>query len=281
VTGHIPGSGAEKGFLEVTWKYPGPDQSGNYQCTVLGTDQLGHFQTFKETVEVSNDDVSMNDVVGYIHQLKLTNDVQTSTIAALKQSNDLHTSTIASLKQSNDLYKTTLDIHTSTIASLKQSNDIQKSTIAKQSVAISDMDKVITELQQKQNTTVMFSAYLDHQVTASPRDVIVFNQITTNVGNGYNPSTGVFICPVSGYYVFDVHIQGQMDKYVGVYIYLNGSVLGYAHADDKFDYQSASGYVCVVLKQGDKVDVKAYVTSSLNGGSNRGCTFSGHLVNLI
>ena len=248
VTGHIlvHGSGAEKGFLEVTWKHPGPDQSGSYQCTVLGTDRLGHLQSYTETVGVFTTDVSINDVIGYIQQLKITN-----------------------------------DIHASTIASLKQSNDIQTSIIANQSLAMSDMEKEITELKQKQNTTVMFSAYLGPDVTASPGDVIVFNEIITNVGNSYDPATGVFTCPDSGYYVFDVHVMGQMDKIVGVLMYLNGSQLGFAYADNQLDNQSASGYVSVLLKQGDKVNVKAYTTSYLQGVGAGHCTFSGHLVNLL
>ena len=32
--------------------------------------------------------------------------------------------------------------------------------------------------------------------------VIVFDNVKTNAGNGYHPSTGVFIVPESGMYVF-------------------------------------------------------------------------------
>ena len=125
----------------------------------------------------------------------------------------------------------------------------------------------------------MFSAYLGQDVTASSSDVIVFNQIQINVGNAYNTATGLFTCPVSGYYVFDVHIQGQKDEIAWVLMYLNGYQIGYAYADDEFDNQSASAYVCVLLKQGDTVEVKSYHSSYLDGGHDRHTTFSGHLVN--
>ena len=253
VTGHIPGTGADKAVLEVSWKYPGPDQSGNYQCTVLGTDQFGHFQTFKQSVEISDADVTMNDVIGFIHQLKLT----------------------------NDLYKTD-------IASLKQSNDLQAATIANQSKCISelsqkntDMEREMSILKQRQNTTVMFSAFLGNYATISSGDVVVFNQVITNIGQNYNATTGVFTCLVSGYYVFDVHIQGQTDKEARVEIRLNGARLAVAGAEDQLDYQSASAQVNVALKQGDTVDVISTKTSYLNGGSLRYCMFSGHLVNLM
>jgi len=277
VTGHIPGSGAEKAFLEVTWKYPGPDQSGNYQCTVAGTDQLGHFKNFKQTVEITDNDVSMNDVIQYIQQLKQTNDLQAATIVSIKQTNDIykttidqHSATIASLEQSNDL-------QTSTIATLKLSNDIHTATIANQSQAI-------VKLEQQQNTNVMFSAYLDHAATYYTGTVIVFNQVFTNVGNSYNQSTGVFTCPVAGYYVFDVHIVGDYDKYAGVVLRQNGhngTRLAWAFADDQMGLQSASAYVGVVLHQGDTVEVVTYVPSTLHQNGGQFCTFSGHLVNLL
>jgi len=288
VTGHIPGSGAEKGFLEVTWKHPGADQSGNYQCTVLGTDQFGHFQTFKETVEVTDDSVSMNDVIDYIQQLKLTNDL-------LKTTNDLQAAAIASLNQSVDTYTSTIeslnqsvDTHTSKIASLKHSNDLHTSTIANQSKAISELNQKNTDLEiemaevkQKQNTTVMFSAWLDHLVTLSSDDVVIFNQEITNIGQHYNPSTGVFTCPVSGYYVIDVHVMGQYDKFSQVVVRLNGARLVDAWAEDQIDYSTGSGHVSVVLTQGDEVDVVAGRTSYMNGNDGRFCMFSGHLVNLL
>merc|ERR1719239_58103 len=146
---------------------------------------------------------------------------------------------------------------------------------------MSAMEKEITELQQKQNVTVMFSAYLGSSVTLPSHNVVVFNRLTTNAGNGYDPATGLFTCPVSGYYVLDVHVQGQHNSLVAVFMYLNGSEIAYAYADDNAEYESASGHLEVLLKQGDRVNVKTFHTSYLTGHGNRPCTFSGHLVNLL
>ena len=44
-------------------------------------------------------------------------------------------------------------------------------------------------------------------------DIITFNGITVNTGNAYDPDTGVFRCPLSGYYAISgsiyngVHMQ--------------------------------------------------------------------------
>jgi len=275
VTGHILGSGAEKGFLEVTWKSPGPDQSGNYQCTVSGTDQFGHLQTFTETVEVTDDSVSMNDVVDYIQQLKLTNDLYKTTI-------DLHTSTIANQSM-------VISEMNQKITNMDKESNLQTSTIANQSKSISEMnqkmalmDKEMAAVKQNQHTTVMFSAWLDHTVALRSGHVVIFNQEVSNIGHHYSRSTGVFTCPVSGYYVFDLHIMGQKDEYAHLEIRLNGARLAGALADNDMDFNSASCHVGVVLTQGDKVSVTSpYDTSDLYGNSYRYCMFSGHLVNLL
>merc|ERR1719239_226835 len=102
------------------------------------------------------------------------------------------------------------------------------------------MDTELADLKQKQNIAVMFSAYVDNALRVSSGQVVIFNQEITNIGQHYNPSTGVFTCPVSGYYVFDVHVMGQKDQHAQVEIRHNGNRLVMAWADDQMDYNSAS-----------------------------------------
>ena len=64
--GQLPASGAEKGFLEVTWKYPGSAVSGSYQCVIYGTDHTGHMRTFDHTVDINETSLQISDLVGYI-----------------------------------------------------------------------------------------------------------------------------------------------------------------------------------------------------------------------
>ena len=295
VTGHISGTGAEKGFLEVTWKDPGPDQSGSFQCTMVGADQYGRAKIIHEIVKV---DVSMNDMIGYMRQLKLTVDLHSSTIQSLQQSRDLQISTTANQsKVDSELNQTNIDTHieshlqasinslNSTIATLQQFNDQQTSTISQLNQQNTDLQQEMVELQQKQNTAVMFSVGLGgEKARISAGRTIIFNRDITNIGHNYNPNTGVFTAPVSGYYVFVVNIRGQKDKLAGVAIRQNGdnfsTLLVKALADNRMDYQSATASVNVVLRKGDTIDVVTqYTTSYLSG--NRYTTFSGHLVNAI
>ena len=170
-----------------------------------------------------------------------------------------------------------------------QKNDInylkhEMRKVKEQTQEVADLEQEVGELKQKQNTTVMFSAFLSHWLQISKGDQVVFNQVLTNIGQNYDPKTGVFTCTVPGYYVFDVHVKGDFNKFAIVDIRLNGDRLVSAWADEGFGYTSASAHVSIVLRRGDRVDVTAaFLSSKLYGttSGDRWNMFSGHLVNTL
>ena len=159
----------------------------------------------------------------------------------------------------------------------------QKQEVAELKQEITEQKQEISNLKQKQNTTVMFSAWLNNHVTLSPGEVVIFNREITDVGNNYNTSTGVFTCPVAGYYVFDVNVVGLGHKQALVELRRNYENLVRAVVKDKMDIQSASSHMEIVLHPGDRVYVNAvwYLSSSLYGSEGKYTTFSGHLVNTL
>ena len=47
---------------------------------------------------------------------------------------------------------------------------------------------------------------IEGNLAYEPSDIVVFSYILTNVGGYYNADTSVFVCPVSGIYVFTLSI---------------------------------------------------------------------------
>jgi len=63
-------------------------------------------------------------------------------------------------------------------------------------------------------TVVAFNAHTVVDTTPAKGQVYVFSQTFFNHGDGYNNGTGVFTAPVSGVYMFTVHLCSLPNKYV-------------------------------------------------------------------
>ena len=64
-------------------------------------------------------------------------------------------------------------------------------------------------------SSISFMAYKDGQQVAAPGDVITWDGLLVNNGNGFSIVTNSFLCPVDGYYFFQFNLyngranQGQ------------------------------------------------------------------------
>ncbi|XP_016086561.1 complement C1q-like protein 2 [Sinocyclocheilus grahami] len=95
-------------------------------------------------------------------------------------------------------------------------------------------------------------------------EVLRFDDVVTNVGNHYDPTTGKFTCQVSGIYYFTYHVlmRGGDGTSMWADLCKNGQVRASAiaqDADQNYDY--ASNSVVLHLDSGDEIYVK------LDGGS--------------
>lgn len=113
----------------------------------------------------------------------------------------------------------------------------------------------------------------------SPHQVIPFEILETNAGNGYDANFGLFQAPVSGYYQFVLTSQAYHSSsyMVNLEMVRNGNMLCRAHAAT---YGQEGFCVAMVhLNKGDDVWVRHYneegnyLSSSYNIPS-----FSGHLI---
>lgn len=108
---------------------------------------------------------------------------------------------------------------------------------------------------------------------------MVFPVVITNVGNGYNPSNGVFTAPIAGVYVFFVNVQGYYTQNVYADIVQSGStkVRTMAVSDSQDRYDAGTNLAVLTLQKGERVWVRNH---SGKGYYNDGpiTTFSGFLI---
>ncbi|KAG7263853.1 hypothetical protein CRUP_022467, partial [Coryphaenoides rupestris] len=112
-------------------------------------------------------------------------------------------------------------------------------------------------------------------------EVLRFDDVVTNLGNHYDPTTGKFSCQASGIYYFTYHVlmRGGDGTSMWADLCKNGQVRASAiaqDADQNYDY--ASNSVVLHLDSGDEIYVKLDGGKAHGGNNNKYSTFSGFLL---
>ncbi|CAC5358719.1 unnamed protein product [Mytilus coruscus] len=90
------------------------------------------------------------------------------------------------------------------------------------------------------------------------KSTVVYSTVMTNLGNGYDKSTGIFTAPSNGVYIFSWTVLTHNRKYFVTYLALNGNVIikNYTGATNVADHISSSQNAVLEIKKDDKVFVK-------------------------
>ncbi|VDI41032.1 Hypothetical predicted protein [Mytilus galloprovincialis] len=86
--------------------------------------------------------------------------------------------------------------------------------------------------------------------------IVIYDEVITNDGNSYNPSTGIFTGPTEGLYSFSWTTTTQANKLFFTDLTVNGNMIARNHAGHDNVNLSASHTVVVHLKKNDKVNIK-------------------------
>ncbi|XP_060782956.1 cerebellin-1-like [Neoarius graeffei] len=111
--------------------------------------------------------------------------------------------------------------------------------------------------------------------------VLAYKHVFLNIGEAYNPHTGVFTAPLKGVYVFRVFSKGigssAQSSTSG--LFLNGKHVFSTHAHQSAGFYSSSNGASLPLEKGNTVDVRLYGGSWIfDNGEHHHSSFSGHLL---
>ena len=133
---------------------------------------------------------------------------------------------------------------------------------------------LLTDQKQK----VAFTAGVTSSTSTWNSGTLIFNSVILNVGNGYNPSTGVFTSPVAGTYVFYVTAIEYSTQYLQVDIVQNSVSMVKLLGDDHADFQTGTNMVVLNLQKGDRVWVRHVSGKGYWSASVPATTFTGFLI---
>nr|XP_020510204.1 cerebellin-2-like [Labrus bergylta] len=130
---------------------------------------------------------------------------------------------------------------------------------------------------------VAFSASLSNfgEIYKGPSTdkTLIFKRIFSNVGDGYDESTGVFTAPVDGLYYFSFSTYGYNTHVMGAMLIKNGirqiSTYDFPSVDGS---DSSSNSVVLQLAAGDKLHMELWDDGGVFDNLNGHTTFSGFLV---
>lgn len=125
---------------------------------------------------------------------------------------------------------------------------------------------------------VAFTAAVTSTSTTWNSGTLVFDAIISNVGNGYNPRTGVFTAPMNGAYVFYVSCIEYERQDLRLEIVLNNVSKVRTLAYSGTDYQTGTNMVVLSLREGDNVWVKHYYGRGYYSKSIPLTTFTGFMI---
>uniref|UniRef100_A0A8C5DLE7 C1q domain-containing protein n=1 Tax=Gouania willdenowi TaxID=441366 RepID=A0A8C5DLE7_GOUWI len=108
---------------------------------------------------------------------------------------------------------------------------------------------------------------------------LIFKNVYENLGNAYNPHTGLFTAPVRGVYHFEFYIHGTSKYYSGAFLVKNGQQICMAFDSTSSGRTAASNGATLLLEVGDVVFLRLWVNSWIyDDAFYNHNTFSGHLL---
>lgn len=125
-----------------------------------------------------------------------------------------------------------------------------------------------------------FAAYRVSSQSLSVNEVVKFDKVWTNNGNGYDPSSGVFTAPMAGLYHFAAVVMTVEGGNLYVRLFKNNTKITSSYTTEK-GYKTGTFDVVLKLDKGDKIYLKSgHGSQSIFSNNDNYSTFSGNLISM-
>ena len=86
---------------------------------------------------------------------------------------------------------------------------------------------------------------------------MIFDNVISNFGSAFEPQSSVFMCPVSGVYMFGLSLMNRASAHTEVALYVDEGLIFRVIADDVGGvFASASNFAFASCNQGQRVWIK-------------------------
>ncbi|XP_052454341.1 complement C1q-like protein 2 [Carassius gibelio] len=162
----------------------------------------------------------------------------------------------------------------------------QKANIRALETQLREQQTLLQEEKNKKNDArkIAFSTslmrYTGGQIGPSNTDIpLIYRNVFTNIGDAYNPDTGLFTAPLKGAYMFQFTIVSFDRVYPSTAnIRKNGNHIVIADIDQGGRVLHSSNSVVLILEVGDVISVTLWPNRVIQDNPGNHNTFSGYLL---
>ncbi|XP_076868077.1 cerebellin 11 [Brachyhypopomus gauderio] len=191
--------------------------------------------------------------------------------------------------QDADIMKPTINIFSelkqlrTLVDGLSADLNATKSELAEQKALVQNVQRQIAGSPKVAFTASMTSNKNLHRGLFTSETKLIFDKVLTNVGDAYNPKTGVFTAPVKGIYYFRYSGNAFSSRDMGLSIFKGNSrfVSSYEYSSGEQNDNVANGAI-MQLEAGEEVYMQLWIHSWIFVDSRYNySTFTGYLLYTI